>query len=77
MATTTRKPACPQGTNTPTTAEEWGALLATTEVGTPEQAEAMRGMRGAGASYALIAEAMGVVPVTAPGRYLKVAATLE
>jgi hypothetical protein len=48
--------------------------LTKTEAGTDEQTRAMVAMRSAGASYSQMAAAMGVVPMTARARYLKVTA---
>jgi hypothetical protein len=59
---------------TPTTVEERAAVLTKAENGSGAQVEAMKGMRAAGASYAQLAAAMGVVPMTARGRYLDVTA---
>lgn len=70
----TRKPRTRKATS-PTTVEEWSVVLAETEPGTDTQAEAMRAMRELGASYAQLAVAMGVVPVTARSRYLKAVAS--
>ena len=70
--TTTRKPRTRKATP-PTTVEEWATVLTKAENGSDAQVEAMKGMRGAGASYAQMAEAMGVVPMTARARYLKLA----
>jgi hypothetical protein len=76
MTTTTTTTTKPRRTRkaatTPTTVEEWAEVLAKAENGSDAQAEAMKGMRGAGASYAQMAAAMGVVPMTARSRYLKV-----
>ena len=61
-------------TTTPTTIEEWADVLGKAD--TPEaQADAMKGMRKVGASYAQMAVAMGVVPMTARARYLKITAS--
>jgi hypothetical protein len=71
MATTTTKPRRARKATTPTTLSEWREVLAQTETGSEEQTAAMIGMREAGASYSQMAEAMGVVPMTARGRYLR------
>ena len=61
MTTTTRKP---RGRKGPRPRRTGADLL--TAADTPEaQAEAMKGMRAAGASYSQMATAMGVVPMTA------------
>ncbi len=70
--TTTRRT---RKATTPTTVEEWSAVLAETEVGSDEQTRAMVAMRELGASYAQLAQAMNVVPMTARSRYLKAVAS--
>jgi hypothetical protein len=70
MATTT-KPCRTRKTTKPSTIEEWGQLLTRAENGSDARAEAMIVMRELGASFANLATAMGVVPLTARARVLK------
>lgn len=75
MATTpTTKTRRTRKTTTPTTIEKWAGVLS--EADTAEaQAETMIGMRTAGASYAQMAVAIGVVPMPALTRCLRVTAS--